>query len=197
MQGLTAYCVSEAALLRDDFAQFWTAFSQQRPQLPSILIDDWQRLAQTMSQTHAIYILDGALSAVTIALLLAIDMPHDDICQTAHQVLTQVTPFNPCIIHLSGDVDAIVQRTQQARGAAWTQHITAFLNSQPYQLARGRTGMAGVGLFLQDLQKLLSDVLQKPYAICSIDSSAGDWTHYQQTIISYLKHELHVPDHVG
>jgi adenosyl cobinamide kinase/adenosyl cobinamide phosphate guanylyltransferase len=197
IHGLTTQWVSEAALLRDHFAQFWAAFSQQRPHLPSILIEDWQRLAQTMSQTNAICVLDGALSVVTIALLLAVDMPHNYISQTAHHVLTLVRAFNPRIIHLSGDVDAIVQRTQQARGSAWTHQTTSFLNSQPYQLARGRTGIAGVGLFLQDMQKLLGEILQQPYAICCIDSTAGDWSHYQQTIMSYFKHELHVPDNAG
>ena len=107
------------------------------------------------------------------------------ISQTAHHVLTLVRAFSPRIIHLSGDVDAIVQRTQQARGSAWTHQTTSFLNSQPYQLARGRTGIAGVGLFLQDMQKLLGEILQQPYALCCIDSTAGDRTHYQQTIMSY------------
>jgi hypothetical protein len=194
---LTTQWLSEAALLGDAFAHFWTAFSQRRSQLPTILIEDWQRLAQTMRQTDAIFVLDGPLSVVTIALLLAADMPHNDICHIAHHVLSHVSALSPCIIHLSGDVDAIVRRTQQARGATWTQHMTAFLNSQPYQLARGRTGIAGVGLFLQDMQMQLGEVLQMPYAICSIDSTASNWTHYQQTIMSYLKHELHVPDNAA
>jgi hypothetical protein len=191
---LTTHWLSEPALLGNAFAHFWTAFSQQHSQLPTILIEDWQHLAQTMRQTDAIFVLDGALSVVTIALLLAADMPLNDIRHTAHHVLSQVSALTPCIIHLSGDVDAIFQRTHQARGATWTQQMISFLNSQPYQLARGRTGRAGVELFLQDMQMLLGQVLHMPYAICAIDSTAGDWAHYQQTIMAYLKHELHVPD---
>jgi hypothetical protein len=197
MHGLTTHCLSETALLRDHFAPFWAAFSQQQPYLSNILIKDWQRLTHTLSQMDAICVLDGALSMVTIALLLAVDIPHNQICQTAQQVVSQLTAFNPCFIHLSGDADAIVQRTQQTRGAAWTEHMTSFLNNQPYQLARGRTGIIGVGLFLQDMQKLLAEVVQKPYAVCSIDSSAGDWSDHQQTIMAYLKHELHVPEAGG
>jgi len=192
MQGLMTQWLSESALLGDTFAPFWTAFSQRHDQLSTILLEDWQRLAQTMHQTNAIFILDGALSVVTIALLLAVDMPHTHICQTAHEVLACVSAFNPCIIHLRGDVDAIVQRTQEARGVAWLQHLTPFVNGQTYQLARGRTGRAGVGLFLLDMQMLLGDVLQQPYALCSIDSTAGDWTDYQQTIMTYLKHQFQV-----
>ena len=195
--GCTTQWLSEADLLRKAFAHVWTAFAQQHPELPTVLIEDWQSLVQTISQTDGLFILDGALSVVTIALLLVVDMPHADICATAHRVLACVSAFNPCIIHLSGDVEAIVQRTQQARGATWVEHMTAFLNGQPYQVARGRTGMAGVGLFLQDLQLLLGQVLQQPYTICAIDSTAGDWTHYQQMITTYLKHELHVPDNAA
>jgi hypothetical protein len=40
--------LSEAALLGDTFAPFWTAFSQRHAQLSTILLEDWQRLAQTM-----------------------------------------------------------------------------------------------------------------------------------------------------
>jgi hypothetical protein len=184
MQSLTTQCLSESALLGDTFAPFWTAFSRRHAQLSTILLEDWQRIAQTMHQTNAIFILDGALSVVTIALLLAVDMPHTDICDTAHEVLACVSALNPCIIHLRGDVDAIVQRTHQARGVAWLQQMTSFLNGQPYQLARERTGSAGVGLFLLDMQMLLGNVLQQPYAICSIDTTAGDWTYYRQTIMT-------------
>ena len=197
LHGLTTHCLSETTLLRDHFAQSWTAFSQQRRHLPSILIEDWQRLADTWSQIDGICLLDGALSVVTVALLLAVDIPHNQIRQTAHQVVSQLTAFSPCFIHLSGNVDAIVQRTQQTRGAVWTDHMTSFVDGQPYQLARGRTGIVGLGLFLQDLQKLLGEILQEQYAICSIDSSAGDWSDYQRTILSYLKHELQVPEAGG
>jgi len=186
-QGLTTQWSGESPLYRTRFASFWTAFQARDAQLNAVLVETWRQIADEIFRTDEIFILDGALSNLSFNLLLAANLPPEDLEQTVREVGAILLPYQPLLVYLSGNTKAILERTIQARGDRWAEAVTTLFNGLPYQRVRERRGIEGLIAFLQDAQDLLDQTLPRLlWPVVSIDTTAGAWDGYQQTLVEQL-----------
>lgn len=185
--GTPVHWLEEHPLNETVFAPFFAAFESTSPTAITTLLTCWRDLLDRVSTDGAVYCLDGAFFHSTLKLLLAYDYEAaalEHYLQTLYELLA---PLRPPLLHLTGDVAAIVHMTIVERGTAWATNVAADIAQYPSQQRQGKAGLEGlVDFFVASQAQLAQVAAAYPFAYHRLDTTARLWAQYQQTVCGWL-----------
>lgn len=180
--------VEEHTLNTTIFAPFLDLLPTAPTAAVTALLAGWQQLVDRLNNSPDSDCLDGAFFHSSLKLLLAYDYDPaqiDDYLQTLYALLA---PFNPVLIHLTGDVDVIVRSIIAERGDRWATNVAADVANYPCQQRLQQSGMAGlISFFCESQHQLTAIATTAPLIYHRLDTTARDWAHYQQTLCAWLE----------
>lgn len=185
--GKPVYWLEEHPLNDTVFAPFLGALEHASPAAITTLLTCWRDLLQRVSTDDAVYCLDGAFFHSTLKLLLAYDYDPATIAHYLQNLYDLLTPFCPPLLHLTGDVAAIVRMTIAERGTAWATNVAADIAQYPCQQRQGQAGIEGMVDFFVTSQAQLEQVAATyPFAYHRLDTTARAWAQYQKMVCAWL-----------
>jgi len=185
--GMRVEWIEEHPLNDTVFADFLGALDAGASVSIPILMGCWQRLLDSLNATDSIYCLDGAFFHSTLKLLLAWQVDAGQVNAYLEQLYALLTPLQPPLIHLTGDVPQIMRSVIAERGQDWAEHIARDIAEYPCQRARGLTGLDGMLDFFVNGQRQTETIAaQYPFARRQIDTTGRAWEQYQQDICGWL-----------
>jgi hypothetical protein len=120
--------------------------------------------------------------------LLAEDRPPAAILAVVTRLAELCAPLHPRVIHLIGDQDRLARASIVERGEKWEQHLVRQSDITPYQKARGRSGVEGAIILLQETQDLMQGVLAPGgWPILTLDVTATDRETNRQALLNFLE----------
>lgn len=160
LNGHAAEWVSEGVMLEKYFPHVLAVLDETRSVSEESLWEDWRAFVQTVKSAPAIFVVDAAISYAAVYPLLAEDRSHAAILAMVTRIAELCAPLHPRVIHLIGDQERIARASIVERGDKWQKQLVAQSDAAPYQKARGRSGVEGAILFLQETQELMDAVLE-------------------------------------
>lgn len=185
--GTPVHWLEEHPLNDTVFAPFFAVLEAAAPESITTLLACWRDLLHRVSTEDTTYCLDSAFFHSTLKLLLAYDYDAAVIAHYLQTLYALLAPLNPPLLHLTGDVAAIVRMTIAERGTSWATTVAADIAQYPSQQRQGQTGIDGmVDFFVRSQAQLAQVAAAYPFAYLRLDTTAREWTQYQQTVCAWL-----------
>lgn len=169
------------------FAPFLEALAEPATEAIPVLLTCWQRFLAEVQATTAIYVLDGAFFHSTLKLLFAynyVDRQIADYLATLYELLA---PLHPPLIHLTGDVAAIMRTIIAERGERWATLVAAGVVTYPCRQGQSMAAPEQlIGFFVDSQRQLATVAAHYPFAYYRLDTTARQWPQYQQELCAWL-----------
>lgn len=154
--------------------------------LPTLLMC-WRHFLEEVQATNAIYCLDGAFFHATLKLLFAYNYTTSQIGDYLATLYDLLAPLHPPLIHLTGDVAAIMRAIIAERGERWAALVAAGVAAYPCLQEQALAEPEGLIRFFVDSQQQLETVAAHyPFAYYRLDTTTRHWPHFQRELCSWL-----------
>jgi len=187
LAGVPVTWLEEHTLNDTIFAPFLTALAEPVPDVMSVLLTCWRDLVADVQATSAIYVLDGAFFHSTLKLLFAYNYTASQLGDYLTTLYDLLAPLHPPLIHLTGDVAAILRAIIAERGERWVALVVAGVATYPCVQGQAMTEAEQLVHFFVDSQQQLATVAADyPFAYYRLDTTARQWSQYQQELCAWL-----------
>ncbi|MCB0082816.1 MAG: hypothetical protein KDE47_17875 [Caldilineaceae bacterium] len=185
--GAPVVWLEEHTLNATVFNHFLTALDDAEQDAIASLLADWRRFLAGVAAGDAIYCLDGAFFHSTLSRLYAYHYSATQIAAYLATLYNLLTPLAPPLIHLTGDVTAILRAIIAERGARWVAIIAQTVAIYPCLQGAAPLDAAALTRFFVDRQRELDTVAAAyPFAYYRNDTTARDWTRLQREVSDWL-----------
>ena len=148
----------------------------------------WQDFVAFLSVSEEPYIAESVFFQNAVAMFVMGGAEPARLVEYAHQVQTITRDLNPSLIYFyQADVGLALRKICDIRGQGFEQELLKNMERFPYLKRRGLTGLAGLTLLWQAIQRL-TDALFADYTIpkLAIETSASAWPHYRWQMLDFL-----------
>lgn len=178
LNGFAVRCVFEGDVLQlDAFAPYVTAVDEQRGDDVETLSAACETFLRECERADEVRIVDSILPCSDW--LTAAGCSRDELQRFNHMLNERLAEFDPLLVFLTGDIDVSFERAVVRRGRQWAENM-----------AQERDKEAGVeGLVRASAKRRATAVellAEWPYEKLEIDTTAGDWSAYEQVILDHL-----------
>jgi deoxyadenosine/deoxycytidine kinase len=151
-------------------------------------LEKWRNFVTLAGTASEINIVESVFFQNAVAIFLMGDARPTRLMAYAHQVQTIISGLNPVLIYFyQADVALALRRICNLRGQDFENELLMNMERFPYLRRRGLTGLDGVTMLWQEIQKL-TDLLFEEYTIAklALETSGENWSSYQQQILDFL-----------
>ena len=151
-------------------------------------LEKWRNFVTLAGTASEINIVESVFFQNAVAIFLMGDVRPTRLMAYAHQVQTIISGLNPVLIYFyQADVALALRRICNLRGQDFENELLMNMERFPYLRRRGLTGLDGVTMLWQEIQKL-TDLLFEEYTIAklALETSGENWSSYQQQILDFL-----------
>jgi hypothetical protein len=175
LNGYTVEWVSEGLMLEKYFPYVLAVLDQGQPISEESLWAEWSAFVQTVASSPATFVVDAAISYAAVYPLLVEDRPHAEILAMVTRIAELCAPLHPRVVYLRGDQEQLARASIVERGEKWEKQMVDQSDAAPYQKARGRSGVEGAIVFLQETQDLMDSVLEASgWQALTLDVTSAD-----------------------
>jgi hypothetical protein len=187
LNGHAAQWVSEGVMLDKYFPHVLPILDLTQLLSEESLWAEWSAFVQTVKTVPAIFVVDAAISYAAVYPLLEQDRPHAAIQAWVTRIAELCAPLHPRVIHLIGDSEQLALASIVERGDKWEKHLVDQSDAAPYQKARGRSGVEGAIVFLQETQELTAVMLEASgWQTLTLAVTSSDRETNRQAALSFL-----------
>lgn len=185
LNGIAAEWVSEGTMLSRYFPGVMHGLEEERPPQPAELRWEWSAFADTVAAAGRTVVMDSALSYAAVHPLVWLNLPNEAIHRHLRAIRAICQPLNPKVIHMLVDPAIALPASILERGEVWRDHIVGQSDSNPYQKAKGLTGLDGAIQLGRECQELTCETLES-WDTLSLKVTGGDWPALWQQALSFL-----------
>ncbi|QBD77349.1 hypothetical protein EPA93_15650 [Ktedonosporobacter rubrisoli] len=149
----------------------------------------WKEFSQQLQSSETIVILDGCLFGYLTWSLFPLNVPADEIQSYLSQVEQILHPLHPCLIYLyQQDVARALEKICERRGGETQSRFIAGATQSSYGKQRQLQGFDGMVTYWKDFRHLIETAFsQFDASKMALENSAGSWTTYEQSVITFLR----------
>lgn len=187
LAGVPVTWLEEHTLNDTIFAPFLEALAEPATDAIPALLTCWRHLLAEVQATTAIYVLDGAFFHSTLKLLFAYNYVDHQIADYLATLYDLLAPLHPPLIHLTGDVAAIMRAIIAERGERWAALVAAGIATYPCLQGQALAEPERLIRFFVDSQQQLATVAAHyPFAYYRLDTTTRQWPRLQQELCTWL-----------
>lgn len=183
--GFEPVWIEEHSLNDAWFAPFFEALDAESDAIAAAL-ECWRALLEEIASDQRVYLIDGVYFHTALKCLLAYAYRPEQIEAYLADLYTLLTPFQPILVHLKGDVARIMEHVIAERGQRWAAHVAEAIADYPSQAGSDRSVAAMINFFVASQADLERIAANYPFAYWPIDTTARDWPSYQQFLAQKL-----------
>ncbi|MDM0053028.1 hypothetical protein [Variovorax sp. J22R115] len=152
------------------------------------VLSRWKVLAESISRTKEVVILEGGFFQTVIDHFLLLNLGFEDAINHISEVESLVASLDPAMILLyQEDVDAALNRILSERSAAYADYLVNIYKQSPFGRAHGISGYPDVIEAIAATRQVRDAIFEKlRMRKLSIDNSLGDWRRYYDAITDFL-----------
>ena len=152
------------------------------------VLSRWKDLAESVSRTEQIVILDGGFFQTVIDHYLLLNLGFEDAVDHILEVESIVASLDPTMILLyQEDVGAALNRILSDRSPAYADYLVNVYKQSPFGRAHGISGYQDVIKAIAATREFSDAIFEKlRMRKLSIDNSVGDWRRYYDAITDFL-----------
>lgn len=178
--------VEEHELNEEWFDRFFEALDSEAGDAVAAGLECWRDLLAQVDADERTYLVDGAYFHTGVKSLLAHNCSAAQIDSYLDDLHRLLAPYQPVIVHLVGDVRAIMQHAIAERGPQWAAGIAEQIADYPCQAGKERSVAAMIDFFVTSQAELHRLAARYPFECWTIDTTARDWPGYQQSLAQRL-----------
>ena len=197
LNGVKTRCVFESDVLQSQaFAPYVAAVGEERGDDAQTLLAACEDFLRECRDADRVHIVDSILPCTDW--LTAAGCAREEIYRFSRALNERLKDLDPLWVLLTGDIGVSFERAVVRRGRAWAEALAK---------ERGREeGVAGLVGEMLERRAMAEELMREwPYEKLVIDTTAGDWSAYEDKILGYLslprKHYAVAPEklalHVG
>jgi len=152
----------------------------------------WHSFSKMIENDNCVYIIESFLYQKVLYSVFDHNFDRQILKEFSHMLLSTVRMHNPVIIYFyQANVASMMKLNYQRRGTAWKQWFTSLPINSLYCMKHDLSGEAGAIKFMDDFQNFEMELFnESTFRKIKIETSAQDWSNYQQNIANLLEISL-------